>query len=414
MFEEEVEGGELWLVKSLSCTYTNSTSTTTRKALLGERTRYVHAVVASWRSTAGLCRGGIVASVAIQSLCSPQRLYNRLDFDREVYVLGIESTAHTFGVGIASTKPPYILANVRYVYMPEKGGIHPREAATHHARVAPEAVSEALRVAGLSIEDIDAIAVALGPGLGPCLRVGATIARSLATYYEKPLVPVNHAVAHIEIGRLATCFEDPVILYVSGGNTIVAAYAKGRYRVFGETLDIALGNLLDTFAREVGLAPPYIVDGLHQVDRCALEANEPYELPYVVKGQDVSFSGLLTAALRTVKQGARLPDVCLGLREVAYSSVVEVTERCLAHTGKREVVVVGGVAASPVLREKISIMVGYHNARWGAPPPPLAGDNGAMIAWVGLLNFLSNVTISVSDSVVRQRWRVDDVPVPWR
>jgi len=385
-----------------------------RKALLGEKTRYVHAVVVSWHFIVGRCRGGIVASVAIQSSCNLRKLYKHVDFDREVYVLGIESTAHTFGVGIASTKPPYILANVFRVYVPEKGGIHPREAATHHARVAPDIVSEALRVAGLSIEDIDAIAVALGPGLGPCLRVGATIARSLAAYYGKPLVPVNHAVAHIEIGRLATCFKDPVVLYVSGGNTIVAAYAKGRYRVFGETLDIALGNLLDTFAREVGLAPPYVVKGLHQVDRCALEAHEPYELPYVVKGQDVSFSGLLTAALRAVKKGARLPDVCLGLREVAYSSVVEVTERCLAHTGKREVVVVGGVAASPILREKISIMVSYHDARWGAPHISLAGDNGAMIAWVGLLNFLSNIKIPISESVVRQRWRMDDVPVPWR
>ena len=355
-----------------------------------------------------------MASVAIQYSCNLRRLYKHVNFDKEVYVLGIESTAHTFGVGIASTKPPYILVNVRRTYVPEKGGIHPREAATHHARVAPDIVSEALRVAGLSIEDIDAIAVALGPGLGPCLRVGATIARSLAAYYGKPLVPVNHAVAHIEIGRLATCFKDPVVLYVSGGNTIVAAYAKGRYRVFGETLDIALGNLLDTFAREVGLAPPYVVEGLHQVDRCALEAREPYELPYVVKGQDVSFSGLLTAALRAVKKGARPSDVCLGLREVAYSSVVEVTERCLAHTGKKEVVVVGGVAASPILREKISIMVSYHNAKWGAPPLPLAGDNGAMIAWVGLLNFLSSITIAIGESVVRQRWRVDDVPVPWR
>jgi N6-L-threonylcarbamoyladenine synthase len=346
----------------------------------------------------------------------PRTLYPKLDFGREVYVLGIESTAHTFGAGIASTKSPYILASARDTYRPEKGGIHPREAASHHVRVAPEVIAEALSAAGLTMRDIDAIAVALGPGLGPALRVGATVARGLAAYYGKPLIPVNHAVAHIEIARLYTGFADPVTLYVSGGNTLVAAFAEGRYRVFGETLDIALGNLLDTFARDAGLAPPYIIGKLHAVDHCALGADEPILLPYTVKGMDVSFSGLLTAALRAwrrVDERDR-PKVCLGLREVAYGSVVEVTERALAHTRKREVIVTGGVAASPVLREKMQLMAEYHGARASWPPPQLAGDNGAMIAWVGLLNFLAGITVSIEDSVVKQRWRLDAVEIPWR
>ncbi len=343
----------------------------------------------------------------------PRRLYPGLDWDRDVIVLGIESTAHTFGVGVASTRPPYILANVRDTYQPREGGIHPREAATHHARVADEVLARALEEAGISVRDVDAVAVALGPGLGPALRVGATVARGLAVYLSKPLIPVNHAVAHVEIGRLYTGFEDPVTLYVSGGNTLVTAFAKGRYRVFGETLDIALGNLLDTFAREVGIAPPYVVRGLHAVDACAEGAEGFVDLPYVVKGLDVSFSGLLTAALRAAKRH-RLADVCLSLREVAYSAVVEVTERCLAHTRKREVLVVGGVAASPVLRRKLGEMVKHHGGVADAPPPSLAGDNGAMIAWVGLLNYLAGVTINVRESRVRQRWRLDDTPVPWR
>ncbi len=357
----------------------------------------------------------VIQSSYVSSLKGdPRVLYPKLDWDRELLVLGIESTAHTFGIGIASTKPPYILANVRDTYQPSKGGIHPREAASHHARVAAEVLGEALREAGVSIREVDAVAVALGPGLGPALRVGATIARAIAIYYSKPLVPVNHALAHVEIGRLATGFQDPVVLYVSGGNTLVAAYAKGRYRVFGETLDIALGNLLDTFARETGLAPPYIVGGRHAIDRCAEEGSSILDLPYVVKGHDVSFSGLLTAALREVKRGARLPDVCLTLREIAYSAVVEVVERCLVHTGKKEVIVVGGVAASPILRRMVEGMVYYHEARAGWPPPPLAGDNGAMIAWVGLLNFMAGITVGVEESIVRQRWRLDEAPVPWR
>ncbi len=356
-----------------------------------------------------------MASAATRSSFPVEELYPNTSFHRHVCVLGIESTAHTFGVGVACTRPPYILANIRKVYRPKTGGIHPREAAGHHAHVAPEAISEALRSAGLTIAEIDAVAVALGPGLGPCLRIGATIARSLAAYYGKPLVPVNHAVAHIEIGRLFTGFYDPLVLYVSGGHTTIAAFAKGRYRVFGETLDIALGNLLDSFAREVGIAPPYVREGLHVVDYYARYGSKMVELPYVVKGQDVSFSGLLTAALRLYRSGkVRLEDLCLSLREVAYGSVVEVAERGLVHTGKREILLVGGVAASPILREKLKIMASYHDARSGAPPVEYAGDNGAMIAWVGLLNYLHGITIEVEESLVRQRWRLDDTEVPWR
>ncbi|NOZ89119.1 MAG: N(6)-L-threonylcarbamoyladenine synthase Kae1 [Crenarchaeota archaeon] len=346
----------------------------------------------------------------------PRVLYPRLDWSRELYVLGIESTAHTFGVGVASTRPPYILSSARSVYRPEKGGIHPREAAAHHARVAPEVLRAALDAAGLRIGDIDAVAVALGPGLGPALRVGATVARGLAAYFRKPLVPVNHALAHVEIGRLYTGLVDPLVLYVSGGNTMVTAFAKGRYRVFGETLDVALGNLLDTFAREAGLAPPYVVEGLHVVDRCALEADEPADLPYTVKGMDVSYSGLLTAALRLWRRlGPReRPRVCLGLREVAYSEAVEVAERGAAHTGKPGVLLTGGVAASPVLRERVAAMAEARGLPWGVPPLHLCGDNGAMIAWVGLLNYMAGITVEPGEAVVKQRWRLDSVDVPWR
>ncbi len=353
---------------------------------------------------------------AIQSSCHPdlKQLYPRLDWDKEVYVLGIESTAHTFGAAVASSQQPFILSNTRSVYRPKTGGIHPREAASHHAKTAPEVIRSALEEAGVTIKDIDAIAVALGPGLGPALRVGATIARALSVYYGKPLVPVNHAVAHIEIGRLTTCLDDPLVLYVSGGNTTVTTFAKGRYRVFGETLDIALGNLLDTFAREVGIAPPYVVEGMHQVDRCALDGREILDLPYVVKGQDVSFSGLLTAALRAIGRGARLADVCLTLREIAYSAVVEVAERGLVHTRKKQVLLVGGVAASPELRWRIEAMARYHEAVAGYPPLEYSGDNGAMIAWVGLLNYMAGLTVPVRDSAVKQRWRLDETPIPWR
>jgi Metal-dependent proteases with possible chaperone activity len=190
-------------------------------------------------------------------------------------VLGIESTAHTFGVGVASEKGE-ILANVNSVYRPVAGGIKPSEAAEHHSKVAPEVLKKALEASGVSMESIDAIAVALGPGLGPCLRVGATLARYLASLLGKPLVPVNHAVAHIEIARLSTGLRDPVVVYVAGGNTIITTFVDGRYRIFGETLDIALGNLMDTFAREVGLGFP----GVPRVEEMAARGRNLVPLPY--------------------------------------------------------------------------------------------------------------------------------------
>lgn len=328
-----------------------------------------------------------------------------------VIVLGVESTAHTFGVGIVSDEPR-ILADSRFNYIPEKGGIHPREAADNFIKNAPKVLKEALTQANLDIEAVDAVAVALGPGLGPCLRVGATVARALAAYYGKPLIPVNHAVAHIEIGKMLTGARDPLVVYISGGNTVITALHGGRYRVFGETLDIALGNFMDTLVRELGLAPPYVVGGVHALDRCS-EGGKFVDLPYVVKGQDTSYSGLLTAALKAYRSGVRVEDVCFSAREIAYSSLVEVAERGVAQLGKKEILLVGGVAASKYLVEKFRAMAEYRNLRIYVVPPKYAVDNGVMIAWTGLQLFKKGVTVEPERAVVRQRWRLDGVDVCW-
>ncbi len=331
-------------------------------------------------------------------------------------VLGIESTAHTIGIGIATNEPPYILSHSLRRYVPKKGGIHPRESSRFLAENSKEVLKEALNKAKLTINDIDAIAVALGPGLGPCLRVGATIGRALATYYEKPLVPVNHAIAHIEIGNLLSSFNDPLVVYVSGGNTSIIAFNNGRYRVFGETLDIPLGNLRDTFAREAGLAPPYIKDGEHVVDLCAMRSKEKklLELPYVVKGQDVSYSGLLTASLKLLEKGESLENVCYSLVEISFSMITEVAERGLAHTRKKEVLLTGGVSASSILDKKIKTMAELHGAKFYNVPKEYAGDNGAMIAWNGVLAYLHGITIDPSEAEINQRWRPDEVDIPWK
>ncbi len=332
----------------------------------------------------------------------------------ELLVLGVESTAHTFGASVVSSRPPYVLSDARSQYKPSKGGILPREAAAFLAENAPGVVSRALEEAGVGPRELDAIAVSLGPGMGPSLRVGATVARALASRYGLPIVPVNHAVAHIEIARFLTGLRDPLVLYVAGGNTTVMSHVAGRYRVFGETLDIALGNLLDTFAREAGIAPPYIVEGEHAVDRCAAGGRYVKGMPYVVKGQDVSFSGLLTTSLKLLRKGFRLSDVCYTLREIAFSSVVEVAERGLAHTGKDSIILTGGVAANRILNEKVRLMALEQGARFEPIEARFCGDNGVMIAITGLLAYAHGVSLNTPrKALIRQRWRPDEVDAPW-
>ena len=329
------------------------------------------------------------------------------------YCLGIESTADDFSVGIASFEGE-ILANVMDAYMPEEGGIHPREAAQHHSQVAAKVIAEAFEKAKIKPKDITVIAFSQGPGLGPCLRTGATAARALATYLKVPLVGVNHCVAHIEIGKLVTGAKDPVTLYVSGGNTIVAAYEAGRYRIFGETLDIAVGNCLDVFARNAGLKQKRGMVFGAMVEKLAERGEKLISLPYSVKGMDLSFSGLLTAAIQLLKGGKhKLEDICYSLQETAFSMLTEVTERALAHTEKPEVLLTGGVAANKRLQQMLKTIAEEHNARFCVVPKEYALDNGAMIAWTGVLAYKHGLTISIEESVVKRKWRLDEVDVPW-
>jgi universal protein Kae1 len=324
--------------------------------------------------------------------------------------LGIESTADNLGVGIAASDGT-ILANEISTHIPEEGGIHPREAARHHAAEIGNVLTRALNTAGTKAGELDFIAFSQGPGLGPCLRTGATAARALAAYLGVPLVGVNHCVAHIEIGRLASGAEDPLTLYVSGGNTIVSGYEAGRYRIFGETLDIAVGNCLDTFARDAGLPYP----GGPAVEKLALEGGKLIPLPYIVKGMDLSFSGLLTAALQEFHSGRwRLEDICFSLQEVAYAMLGEVTERALAHTGKEELLLTGGVAANRRLRSVIRSIAEEHGASPSFVPQGYATDNGAMIAWTGVLAYMSGVRTPIESSYIDSRWRLDEVEIPWR
>lgn len=324
--------------------------------------------------------------------------------------LGVESTADNLGIGIVSSDKQ-VLANYIKIHVPLEGGIHPREAARHHSENMGKAIKTALEQADITMKEVDIISFAQGPGLGPCLRTGATGARALAAYLKKPLVGVNHCVAHVEVGRMATGAVDPLTLYVSGGNTIVSGYESGRYRIFGETLDIAIGNCLDTFARAAGLEYP----GGPDIERRAKLGKKLIQLPYVVKGMDLSYSGLLTAITTEFEnEGSDINDLCFSLQETAYAMLGEITERALAHTNKPELLLTGGVAANKRLVGIVIDIAEDHGATPYIVPIRLAADNGAMIAWTGLIAYQAGHQTPLNESHVNPYWRMDQVKIPWR
>jgi len=318
--------------------------------------------------------------------------------------LGIESTAHTFGAGIVSSEGR-ILANVKKVFTTETGGMIPQEVAKHHEEVCDSVVEEAMQNAKVSWDDIGLISYARGPGLAPALKIGMEVAKNLSSKIKKPLIGVNHCVAHLTIGQLCTGAKDPVFLYVSGVNTQIIAIAGGRFRIFGETLDIGIGNALDKFGREAGLGFP----AGPKIEKLA-ENGKYIEMPYVVKGMDTSFAGLVTKATQLLKKGEKIEDVCCAFQETAFAMVTEVSERALAHCEKKELLLIGGVAANKKLCSMLDKMCKQRNATFFAVPLEYAGDQGAMIAWQGLLEFGKSKEVPID---IYPYERTDTIEVTW-
>ncbi len=427
-----------------------------------------------------------------------------------VIILGIESTAHTFGVGIVRNGK--ILSNVKSMYSTEKGGIIPIESAKHHSLVAQEIYNKAIEEANSSKlgqvkeKDIDAVAFSQGPGLSPCLLEGMKFTKHICKKLNVPLVPVNHCVAHLEIGKI-TGAKDPVLLYVSGANTQIIAYESGKYRIFGETLDLGVGNFIDTFARYLSLGFP----GGPQIEQLALKSKNYIELPYTVKGMDIALSGILTNLRQKIEKMNRpgnsshlltpttnpnnlrpvhnlhsfntrdingseqtlsssslkkivkvkslgsldkqspqnfsinnlnkirasdrkirpslaklerdnlinftKEDLAFSMQETVFAMLVEVAERALAHTGKKELVLGGGVACNSRLQEMCKIMCKEREAKMFVPEKSLLIDNATMIAYLGEIMFKSGIKIMPKnlDKVdIKPRQRTDEVEVSWK
>ncbi|KAE8357990.1 tRNA N6-adenosine threonylcarbamoyltransferase [Aspergillus caelatus] len=354
--------------------------------------------------------------------------------------IGLEGSANKLGVGIMlhpdNGKPPQVLANIRHTYVSPPGeGFLPKDTARHHRTWVVKLVKKALKEARVSVQDVDCICFTKGPGMGAPLQSVAVAARMLSLLWGKELVGVNHCVGHIEMGRLITGSTNPVVLYVSGGNTQVIAYSSQRYRIFGETLDIAVGNCLDRFARTLHIsndpAPGY------NIEQLAKKGKQLVDLPYTVKGMDCSFSGILAAVdglAATYGLGGEgkddetdtpIPDtdgngkptradLCFSLQETIFSMLVEITERAMAHVGSKEVLIVGGVGCNERLQEMMGIMARDRGGSVHATDERFCIDNGIMIAQAGLLAYSTGFRTPLKDSTCTQRFRTDDVFVKWR
>ncbi|MDD5331864.1 MAG: bifunctional N(6)-L-threonylcarbamoyladenine synthase/serine/threonine protein kinase [Candidatus Nanoarchaeia archaeon] len=322
--------------------------------------------------------------------------------------LGIESTAHTFGAAIVNDKGK-ILSNVNKTFTTEKGGMNPSDVAKHHRKYADEIILRALSEAKIKEKNLDFITFSQGPGLPPSLVVGKEKAKELASKLQIPLVGSNHICAHLEIGKLLTKTKDPVFVFVSGANTQIIAYESERYRIFGETLDVGMGNALDKFGRDINLGFP----AGPKIEELA-KKGKYIELPYIVKGMDLSFSGIVTYAIQSHKKGIGKEDLCYSLQETCFSMLTEVAERALAHCNKKEVLLIGGVAANKRLCEMLDKMCKQRKAKFYSAPLKHCGDHAAMIAWQGMLQFKSDKNFLDLDEIdILPKWRIDEVEVSW-
>ena len=328
-----------------------------------------------------------------------------------VRVLGVEGTAWAASAALYDARTDTVTIETE-AYQPESGGIHPREAAEHMTEYLPVVVESVLDTARKDVAHhppVDAVAFSRGPGLGPCLRLTGTAARALAQRLDVPLVGVNHMVAHLEIGRHGSGFDSPVCLNASGANAHLLGYQNGRYRVLGETMDTGVGNAIDKFTRHLGWSHP----GGPKVEAAARDGAY-VDLPYVVKGMDFSFSGIMSAAKEAVDDGVPVEDVCHGLQENIFAMLTEVSERALSLTGSEELVLGGGVGQNQRLREMLASMCEQRGADFFVPENRLLRDNAGMIAVLGAKMYAAGDTVAIEDSAVDANFRPDQVPVTWR
>ena len=260
------------------------------------------------------------------------------------------------------------------------GGVIPEVASRMHVEQIGTIIKEALK--GHDIEEITAIAYTIGPGLIGPLHIGAAAAKSLAWYYNKPLIGVHHLKGHIFINELIEPLSYPLLaLVVSGGHTeLVYLKDEDSFEIIGETLDDAIGEAYDKVARIIGLEYP----GGPKIDKLAREGKPIYQLPLPkVEGYDFSFSGLKSACLRLTKElesdgkQMNIADFASSFQEVALSHLIDKVLKVLSDKEVRHFLVAGGVAANSRLRELVLEKIKVKST---LPPLKYCTDNATMIA----------------------------------
>lgn len=342
-------------------------------------------------------------------------------------ILGIETSCDETAAAIVVRHPDgrgEIVSDVVLSQLDEHsafGGVVPEIAARAHVDALDGLIEEALARAGVTLDDIDAVAATAGPGLIGGLLVGLMTGKAIAMAAKKPLYAVNHLEGHALTARLTDGLSFPyLMLLVSGGHTqLVLVKGVGDYERWGTTIDDALGEAFDKTAKLLGLPYP----GGPAVEKAALTGNpERFDLPRPLVGEarlDFSFSGLKTA----VRQAATaiqplteqdIADICASFQRAISRTLKDRIGRGLARFLQRypnekepALVVAGGVAANQVIRETLQALCQQHGFRFIAPPIRLCTDNAAMIAWAGLERMAAGLSDDPMAVAPRSRWPLD-------
>ena len=333
-------------------------------------------------------------------------------------VLGIESSCDETGIALYDSEKG-LLAHALYSQIAlhaEYGGVVPELASRDHIRKTLPLINEVLTEANLTRADIDAVAYTAGPGLVGALLVGSAIGRSIAWALDVPALPINHMEGHL----LSPLLEDNppafpfVSLLVSGGHTLlIDVQGVGQYELLGESIDDAVGEAFDKTAKMLGLSYPGgpILAALAEqgiVDKYTFPrpmTNRP--------GLDFSFSGLKTFAMNTWRDSAQTnqdqADVALAFQTAAVETLALKCKRALKQTGRRTLVVAGGVSANKALRARLDAMANIHVYY---PRPDFCSDNGAMIAFAGAMRQSAMTKQAVPTFSARPRWPLDELSPP--
>ncbi|MDZ4349325.1 MAG: tRNA (adenosine(37)-N6)-threonylcarbamoyltransferase complex transferase subunit TsaD [Xanthomonadaceae bacterium] len=327
-------------------------------------------------------------------------------------VLGIETSCDETGVAVYDTAVG-LRAQALYSQIAlhaEYGGVVPELASRDHVRKLLPLIRQTLAEAGLGVADLDGVAYTAGPGLIGALLVGAATGRALAWSRDIPAIGVHHMEGHLLAPLLDPDPPEPpfVALLVSGGHTqLMAVEAVGDYRLLGETLDDAAGEAFDKTAKLMGLPYPGGPQ-LASLARHGRVGAYAFSRPMTDRpGLDFSFSGLKTQVLLAWNASDRSDqtraDIARGFEDAVVDTLAIKCQRALSQTGHRTLIVAGGVGANTRLRERLSAMAGKLGARACFPPPELCTDNGAMIAFAGVLRLQAGQHES-AEITVQPRW----------